>query len=217
MTTVTPVRTGPARPRAGLRPRSGSRVRRARPRTSVMASCSPGSSAADAKARAPARARSLASPMWRSAGPGAAPISSPRDPLAGTPFSPRRGAARVATASPRSTGSRHGRRGGVPRPARASRCSRAHGRAGPGRWSYLAADPWPSSSAPADGPDPFAGARAMLARMAAPIAPTASPAGAAVRRRARRVPRLRPRARVRTGAIDRPRRPAPAGAPARAP
>ena len=35
-----------------------------------------------------------------------------------------------------------------------------------GRWSYLAADPLAVVDAPADGPDPFAEARSMLARMA---------------------------------------------------
>ncbi len=39
-----------------------------------------------------------------------------------------------------------------------------------GRWSYLTADPLAVIDAPAEGPDPFAEARALLARMDASTA-----------------------------------------------
>ena len=83
-----------------------------------------------------------------------------------------------------------------------------------GRWSYLTADPVAVLEAPAEGADPFAEARRAAARLD-PRPPSSRPM-AAVRGRARRVPRLRPRATVRAAAVDRARGPAPAGHAARA-
>ena len=59
-----------------------------------------------------------------------------------------------------------GRRRAIPRPARASSCSRARGPGRNARWTYLTADPVAVIEAPSEGADPFANARRLLARLA---------------------------------------------------
>ena len=167
---------------------------------------------ADPQGRA-SRAATLPPPSAPWPPPQTAPVSSPRAPLAGGPFPHRAAAAGGGAAtSPRWTASRRW----TP-PRRSATCpglalleSARPGRTG--RWSYLTADPVAVLDAPSDGADPFAEARAMLARLGGgpPASATTRGGLAAVRGRARRLPRLRPRPPVRAAAVDRPRRPAPA-------
>ena len=146
-------------------------------------------------------------------------LSSPGDPHLERPFrrAVRRGPARAAAGARGAAPDR--RRRGVPRPARASPCSRAPGRAGTPAGRYLTADPVAVLTEPAAGGDPFAVARRLLARLAARRRPArrGGLARAAVPRRARRLPRLRARRRARAPAGAAGGRPGPAAPPPRAP
>ena len=202
MSVVWPTRTpatsvmalsGPGRPRPMTIPRSRARIRR------MLAA-----RAALGRSGAPACLRAGGRPYH----PAVIPSPTPARPtLRHAPAAP--------TAGPRRGRPPDRRRRGVPRPARASPCSRAPGPGATPAGRYLTADPSPSSKSPAAGPDPFAVARRLVARLdATPVVPAGC---AAVPRRARRLPRLRPRRRARAAAGDRGPGPGPAAAPARAP
>ena len=167
----------------------------------MIASAGPGP-AGRSGSPALARARSPASPVWRPGRSRWRPyhrrVSAP-----GTPFTSRRGPAREGVrARPRLDG---WRRWTPPRPSGTcpgSRCSRARGRGGPD--AGATSRPTRSrSSTRLGGPTRSPRRGRCSARMEATVDGDgrARRRRAAVRRRARRVPRLRPRAAVRAAAL----------------
>ena len=147
--------------------RSASCGRPGRPATSVIASSSPGSSRPIRRPSSRARIRPPpAAPASRSARPPPYHRRVCIDPGGPVAAAPPRAVPRRRRRAPAAVARRRradGRGRGVPRPARAWRCSRARGPGRTGRWSYLAADPVAVLEAPAEGPDPFAEARCAAA------------------------------------------------------
>ena len=210
--TVTPVRTGPSPDdRAARRPRISVVWPTRTPGTSVIASCGSGPAAPDDDAEVSRPHPRMLAGRPRSARPA---VSSGGDPDATDAMRHCASVALPRPAAPRHAPDRcrRARSATCPglallesaRPGRNARWTLPHGR--PGRGPRGAGgrarirSPW------------RAGSWRRLDRTV--DRPGRCPA---VPRRARRVPRLRPRARARAAALDRRRRPGPAAAPPRAP
>ena len=132
------------------------------------------------RARIAATVTNLRAPTWTFRRPLACDpaVSSPRDPHRSRPARSRRTAPslRMRRLPERIAAARdHRRRRGVPRPAGLALLESAR----PGRnarWTYLTADPVAVLEAPAAGPDPFAVARRLVARLdATPVVPADAP------------------------------------------
>ncbi len=229
MTTVTPVRTGPRPTTSAPSPSMMVAWPTRTPRTSVIASCAPG---ARLPMRMPSSRAGTFPPIRSVAGLLTPPYHRLVFNSSEARSAQRHGAGQAGTPSiclrvpaldrvaPLDAAEAFGDLPGL-----ALLESARPGRTG--RWSYLTADPIAVVDAASDGPDPFAEARSILARMGGD--PVGGPMGggeAGPARSRRPCPRsvvassassAMTWATVRAAAVDRPGRPAPANAPARPP